>query len=222
MIKAVFLDFYGTVVCEDNEVIKIITKRILKYGNAQTEAEIGSFWWQEFSKMFTRSHDNTFRTQRELAFKSLCHTIKNFESTEDAHILSQMMFDYWLSLPIFQESKLFFELCPVPIYVVSNIDIDDIKKALKFHKLKPEGVITSEEARSYKPRREIFELALKKFGLAPREVVHIGDSVSCDVFGAKKAGINAIWINRYNKAIPDGVCCVATNLLDVLKSRYFI
>lgn len=37
--------------------------------------------------------------------------------------------------PIFEESKEFFEKSPVPIYIVSNIDRNDILQAIEFHGL---------------------------------------------------------------------------------------
>lgn len=51
------------------------------------------------------------------------------------------MFEHWIKPPIFEETKQFFEVCPVPIYVVSNIDSDDILQAIKYHKLKPAGYL---------------------------------------------------------------------------------
>lgn len=221
MVKAVFLDFYGTVVYEDNGIIREITKRVFLSGKEQNAVEIGLFWRREYEEMTAGAHGAAFRTQRELVFESLKNTINRFESTENAVALSQMMYDQWTSPPIFGESKRFFELCPVPVYIVSNVDTDDINKALAFHNLKPDGIVTSEEARAYKPRKEIFELALGKFNLAPGEVVHIGDSCSGDIQGAKSAGIDAIWINRLNKPVPEGVETAVSNLLDALKTKYF-
>jgi 2-haloacid dehalogenase/putative hydrolase of the HAD superfamily len=221
MVEAVFLDFYGTVVYEDNEIITVITKQILLSGKAHDATEIGLFWWQEFAGMFTKASGVNFLTQRELELESLRNTIKRFKSTEDVYALSQTMYDHWMSPPIFKDSKRFFELCPVPVYIVSNIDTDDINKALAFHNIKPAGIVTSEDARTYKPNKEIFEFALNKFGLIPDEAVHIGDSYSSDIQGAKAARINAIWINRSNKPIPEGVDIAVSNLLDALKTKYF-
>lgn len=42
---------------------------------------------------------------------------------------------------------------------------------------------SSEEAKSYKPRKEIFEMALKETGLVPNQVLHVGDSLNSDVYG---------------------------------------
>ena len=93
----------------------------------------------------------------------------------------------------------------MPVYVVSNIDTSDILEAIAYHGLKPAGVFTSEDAKSYKPRKELFELALKRTGLKANEVIHIGDSVSSDVKGASVVGIRALWLNRFGKNVPDGV-----------------
>lgn len=217
MIRAIFLDFYGTVVHEDDEVIKIITKKIYDTGKALDIKEIGQYWWRTFQSLFVNSYGTSFRTQRAFELKSLEDTISHFQSTEDAEKLSELMFQYWTNPDIFEDSKEFFRKCPLPIYIVSNIDTLDLQKALEVHNLKPEGVYTSEDARSYKPRKELFELALTKACVSPKEVVHIGDSISSDVKGAAALGINTIWMNRFNKIIPEGVGNTATSLMEVLE-----
>ncbi|MBR4914927.1 MAG: HAD family hydrolase [Clostridiales bacterium] len=209
-IKAFFVDFYGTVVHEDGEVIKKITEIIFKTGKSENPSEIGSFWWNDFQTMFMNSFGETFETQRALEEKSLVHTLEKFGSDADPKELSGMMFAHWVKPPIFDDSKEFFEKSPLPIYIVSNIDTADIMQAVEYHGLKPAGVFTSEDARSYKPRRELFELALQKTGLKPDEVIHIGDSISSDVKGASELGINALWLNRFGKNIPDGVRSISS------------
>ncbi|MBR5349494.1 MAG: HAD family hydrolase [Lachnospiraceae bacterium] len=212
-IKAYFVDFYGTIVHEDGEVIKKITDIICKTGRVEDPSEVGAFWWKDFQTMFMNSYGDSFETQRALEERSLVHTLERFGSDADAKELSGMMFAHWVAPPIFEDSKEFFEKSPLPVYVVSNIDTADILQAIAFHGLKPAGVITSEDARSYKPRRELFVQALQKFGLKPDEVVHIGDSLSSDVKGATEVGIRALWLNRFGKTVPKGVESI-TGLLD--------
>ena len=212
MIKALFVDFYGTVVHEDGAVIKVITQMIKDTGDGSDTSDIGSFWWNDFQTMFFNSFGDVFETQRELERKSLDHTIERFCSSADAIKLSDMMFEHWMKPPIFEEAKEFFRKSPVPIYIVSNIDTSDIMCAIEYHGLNPAGVFTSEDARSYKPRRELFELAFSKTGLKPDEVIHIGDSISSDVKGASALGIKTLWLNRFGKAVPDDV----TDIKDLL------
>ena len=215
MVNAVFIDFYGTIVHEDGAVIKKISQEIFDTGNVEDKSEIGSYWWNEFQSAFISAYGTHFVTQRELEYQSLSKTIQNFNSSADANSLSNLMFEHWVKPPIFEESKQFFEACPVPIYIVSNIDREDVLSAIEFHGLKPAGVFTSEDAKSYKPRKELFEFALKSTGLSAEQVVHIGDSLSSDIKGASSVGINGIWINRGGREIPEGVT-VVENLLQIL------
>lgn len=220
MIKAVFLDFYGTVVHEDGEVIKKITKIIMETGSVDGGNKIGAFWWNEFQTMFMNAYGEAFETQRALEYKSLEKTLREFNSNANPAELSEMMFAHWIKPPIFDESKEFFKSCPVPIYIVSNIDTADIVSALEYHALKPAGVFTSEVARSYKPRKELFQLALQETGLKGNEAVHIGDSLSSDVKGASALGINTIWVNRSNREVPAGVTAIG-NLLEAFNTDCF-
>lgn len=220
MVKAVFLDFYGTVVHEDGEVIREITKIIMETGNVRDGKRIGAFWWNEFQTLFMNSYGKTFETQRALEYKSLERTLHEFHSDADPAVLSELMFAHWIKPPIFDESKRFFEECPVPVYIVSNIDRADILSALEFHDLRPAEVFTSEDAEAYKPRKEIFQLALKSTGLKGSEAVHIGDSLSSDVKGAGASGINALWLNRSLKAVPEGIIAIG-NLLEAYDTDYF-
>ncbi|MBR4083176.1 MAG: HAD family hydrolase [Lachnospiraceae bacterium] len=220
MVKAIFIDFYGTVVFEDGENVAKISNRIFETGKAESPSQVDSYWWNVFKTLFENSYRENFQTQRELETQSLIDTIEHFDSSEDGIKLSNEMFEYWVKPPIFEESKQFFRECPVPVYIVSNIDRADILAAIDYHGLSPKDVFTSEDAKSYKPRKELFELALKSAGLSADEVVHIGDSLSSDIRGASSVGINAIWINRSGKPVPEGVTAVQ-NLLEVFDTEYF-
>ena len=214
MVKAIFIDFYGTLVFEDGENVAKISQILYESSNAENVEEIGNYWWNRFKILFENAYGENFRTQRDLEIQSLKDTIEHFSSTADAIKLSDEMFEYWMAPPIFEESKEFFEKCPVPIYIVSNIDRNDILKAIEFHNLTPTGVFTSEDAKSYKPRKELFEMALTSTGLEAGQVVHIGDSLSSDVEGAGALGINTMWINRSGKDVPEGVISIS-NLLEL-------
>lgn len=220
MVKAVFIDFYGTIVHEDGEVIKKVSQEIFDTGNVKDKSEIGAYWWNEFQTAFLSAYGSQFKTQRELEYQSLEKTIQHFNSTADAKKLSNLMFEHWVSPPIFEEAKQFFAVCPVPVYIVSNIDRNDILKAIEFHDLKPAGVFTSEDAKSYKPRKELFNFALIDTKMSAEQVVHIGDSLSSDIKGASSVGIRAVWVNRSGKASPDGVISIK-NLLEVFDMDFF-
>jgi 2-haloacid dehalogenase/putative hydrolase of the HAD superfamily len=220
MVKAIFCDFYGTVVHEDGEIIKKVCKEVAETGLVEKETLIDAYWWNEFQTAFINSFGDNFQTQRVLEYNSLARTIQHFKSTADVYSLSNMMFEHWIKPPIFDEAKQFFKASPVPIYIVSNIDRADVLKAIKFHQLKPAEVFTSEDAKSYKPRPELFELALHSVGLNAEEVLHIGDSLSSDVKGASALGINTLWLNRSKRQVPNDVMAIE-NLLETFDTPFF-
>ncbi|HVC84427.1 MAG TPA: HAD family hydrolase [Solirubrobacteraceae bacterium] len=83
-----------------------------------------------------------------------------------------------------------------------------------------DGVATSAEVGASKPAGELFAAALALAGVGAREAIHVGDSFSEDVEGARAAGIGAVWLRRDGQQgpadgeTPAGVRVIAT--LDAL------
>jgi HAD superfamily hydrolase (TIGR01509 family) len=57
-------------------------------------------------------------------------------------------------------------------------------------------VTYSQEAGIEKPRRGIFELALRRASCEPERATFVGDTWSADIVGAREAGLRAIWLDR--------------------------
>ena len=61
----------------------------------------------------------------------------------------------------------------------------------------------SDEVRLAKPSREIFFQTVQALGLQQRQVVHVGDHLLNDVFGAKRADMRTIWIEHDGESRPE-------------------
>ena len=61
----------------------------------------------------------------------------------------------------------------------------------------------SDEERLAKPCLEIFLQSARALGTPPSEVVHVGDHLRNDVFGASQAGMMTIWIEPPDDNRPD-------------------
>ena len=61
-------------------------------------------------------------------------------------------------------------------------------------------MITSEQAMSMKPHREIFEYALKETGAMVNESLMIGDALDVDVLGAQNIGMDQVYFNPFRTA----------------------
>ncbi|WP_256788842.1 MULTISPECIES: HAD family hydrolase [unclassified Frankia] len=216
------LDFYGTVVAEDDDVVAAVCRSIEQTATARVRdpATIGRYWSDAFARLCAAAAGPAFATQRELERRSLRETIRHFGSDADEESLSRRLFDYWRRPALLPGAAAFLAEIELPVCLVSDIDRVDLDAALDAHGLRVDAIVTSE----YKPRPEPFRLALDhlapgqhgpgqhgpgQHSLAPGEVWHVGDSLACDVAGANALGIPAVWMNRTHRQRPAGASLVA-------------
>ena len=57
-------------------------------------------------------------------------------------------------------------------------------------------VVTAEQARSYKPSRRNFDLALTRIGLPRERILHVAQSLFHDHVPAKGLGLSTVWVDR--------------------------
>ena len=89
------------------------------------------------------------------------------------------------------------------IAVLSNADDGFLLPNLKLLNFEFETVLSSEMARCYKPRPQLFLEMLRLLALEPEETVYVGDRHYEDVFGASSVGINAVWVDRSDRGLRD-------------------
>ena len=77
------------------------------------------------------------------------------------------------------------------------------------------GTIYSMDVGHAKPRAEIFEAAVKELGIAPAEILHIGDNERTDVRGALAAGFRAIRLDVVRDGGPSEAEFVARSFEDL-------
>ena len=204
-IRGILLDFYGTIVDEDDDTIARICDAIADSHGTLTSAEVGSSWSATFAAATGAAVGAAFKSQRDLAVDSLQTVLASIGSPLNARDLCTPQFDFWRSPNLRAGSHEFLERCTLPVCVVSNIDNDDLDAAIRHHGLNLQNRVTSEDARAYKPRPEMFTAALDSLGLEPHEVIHVGDSPSSDVAGATRLGIRTAWVNRKRRLLPEGL-----------------
>jgi 2-haloacid dehalogenase len=82
------------------------------------------------------------------------------------------------------------------LVIISNIDDDLFAGTRKHLGVEFDGVITAEQAKSYKPSLNNFEMALRTLGISPDRLLHAGQSIYHDVVPARSLGISTVWVNR--------------------------
>jgi 2-haloalkanoic acid dehalogenase type II len=202
--KAVLLDFYGTLVEEDDPLLDSIVRQVAAHSRRDNDtAEILREWWVLMSAMVREARGTRFRPQRDLEVESLRQLLCDWRADLDAVALCQDVFRYWEAPRAYVGAAEFVGRLPVPACIVSNIDSADLDSALAHLGWRAPLAVTSEGCRSYKPNPEPFEAALEMLRLAPGEVLHVGDSLTSDVGGAQRLGIDVAWMNRRGRRLPD-------------------
>lgn len=202
--KIILLDFYGTLVEEDDAIIDRIVRLIATESpRSCTVADVARSW--QFAELCRDSFDQSFKSQRGLELESLQALLDQYEVHRNALDLSSELFAYWRAPQACPSADGFLRSLKIPACIVSNIDDDDLEHAIRHNGWQFDVVVTSQQCRAYKPRPAPFQTALDKMGVHPDEVLHIGDSLQADVLGAQSLGIDIVWINRNGRVLPAGI-----------------
>jgi 2-haloalkanoic acid dehalogenase type II len=201
--KAVLLDYYGTLVGEDDAIIARIVRRIAEASPVNCAPDAVLRDWR-FGELCDLAHGENFKTQRQIEQESLAALLQLYNVGLDPAGLSEELWRHWQAPEVFDDAAWFLQQIDVPTCVVSNIDTEDLDLAISNAGWSFDHVVTSEMCRAYKPRQEVFARGLSAVGCRPDEVLHVGDSLRVDMAGAQNAGIDAAWINRKGRPIPTG------------------
>ncbi len=204
MYRALLIDFYGTLVAEDEALVARISEEIAAVSRlGVAPRDVSQRWHRHFMELCAASHGARFRSQREIELASLAEAARECEASIDVTSLAEEMFAYWAAPTPLDGAAEFLRDHDGPICIVSNIDSAELHAAVRGLGWRFEHVVTSEVCRAYKPRPEMFHAALEALGCAPSEVLHVGDSVGSDLTGAGRLGIDAAWVNAAGSALPD-------------------
>jgi len=193
-IKAIFFDFWGTVV--ENGVfpspvrqVKMILRLNMPFSDYIVKFE---------SVFMTR----TFNTLYE-AFENVT---KEFSIKPPSFVYDKLV-GMWnkntiLCHPYPETEEVLKELKKnYKLVLISNTDSLSVPQLIEKFKLSEyfDGFIYSFETGLLKTNPEMFKKALDIVKLKPEEVLMVGDSLETDVLGAEKAGIKAVLVDRRDR-----------------------
>ena len=211
--RAVAFDCYGTLLAlEERHFAALIHRMLLEHGVRDVGGERVWEAWLAASRRMSRSegadHDDPLAGP-EPAFRSFAerwpaYFAEAFAETGVSAVPADAAFrhlwDVMSASPAYPETLEVLEALRANGYRVaigSNADEGHLVDALGAAGISVELVLSSERARSYKPRRPFFDQLCREIGLPPEQIVYVGDSPSADVTGANHAGMPVYWVHRY-------------------------
>ena len=221
MYKAVLLDVYGTLVHDDDTWEVEAASLVAGLAGVGADA-VARDWDARLRALAGNAHGQSFRRLEDLNLDSLAETATHFGVRVDADQMRRRQLAGWLRPWLYADSLPFLAAVDVPVCLVSDADRARLVTLLKHRGVVVENVVTSEDARAYKPRPEPFELALRRLGLTAADVIHVGDSPASDIAGANDLGIDTAFVNRDGRHLPPHVKATytvntLTDLLPVLR-----
>lgn len=223
MLKAVFIDYTGTIMREKNRYTLEMARRIADESSLHDIPEIFKIWWSLIKQLEDASYQDAYLTEDQIAERALTVLEERYGFHGSHEACMELAHSFWSKSPAFEDVKDFFERCPVPIYIITNNGTEYVDVFLRDNGLRCAGVVCGDMVRAYKPHRELFLKALELSGCHADEVIHIGDSVTSDVNGARSAGIRPCLLDRERKAGPGDFQTAAslTEVLDLIESGAF-
>ena len=214
MIKAIFLDYTGTMVKEDEPYTRELLKYFLTHSNFKNPTEVLGVVWGKIKEYEAKSVGDNFIKNHEKVSRILEYCREKYGLQGNFEYIHETWQKVWIYAPLYEDVKPFFERSKLPIYVLSNDDTCFLEESMKIKDLHPAGIVSAEIAHACKPNRLIFEKAFEMAGVRPEEVMLIGDSVKSDIDPAMNLGIIPVLIVRNANEDPlpviDGVKVIRT------------
>jgi HAD superfamily hydrolase (TIGR01549 family) len=205
---ALLIDGMGTLVSLDAPVPALVEVLERRFGMAVTEADARHALGAEIA--FYRAHMDQGRDAESLAdlrtrcarvlFAALPVTVSAGDDARTEALLEALRFTaYDDARPALMSARVH----GARVIVVSNWDVS-LLEVLELVGLAPlvDAVVTSAAVGARKPEPAIFAHALALAGAAPVRALHVGDSLSEDVAGARASGISPLLLRRDGSQEP--------------------
>ena len=205
MIKAVLFDAYGTLFDEGKESVPRITEDIIRrFKLRMSLEEFFGDWKTNYLNIENEIFSNRrpFKTIKEINLESLALTLERFSINSSPSEFVNKLFYLWSFPKLFPEVKdILADLKEsYALGILSNTDNVTLSSAVKYTGIEVDYILTSEDAKSYKPNTDIFLRACDDLELNKYEIVYVGNSLN-DIIGAKRAGLMMIYVNRKKQSL---------------------
>ncbi|MBI3890726.1 MAG: haloacid dehalogenase type II [Candidatus Wallbacteria bacterium] len=201
-IRAITFDCYGTLIDWEAGLWSAAQRPLKKVGLNVTRARFYEAW-EPIQFAMIQGPYKRYRKVLTDSFRAAVEALGGKPvSLEDAAAFAGSMADWEPFpdvVPALAKLSALYVLAPI-----SNTDDDFLAASARrmgnpFHHL-----FTAQQAKAYKPSTKPFQLALKKLGCDPAEVLHVAFGYRYDLGPARESGMRTAWLNRSSESLPAG------------------
>lgn len=198
-------DCYGTLIDWESGILGYLQPLLRSKGCLVSDEQILNL----YSEFEPRQQEAPYRSYREVLNSVVLDFSREFHiqvSEEEADGLANSIREWEPfadTVPALVRLKSRYKLA-----VLSNIDDDLLALTAPNLRVELDGVVTAQQAQSYKPSLRNFEMLLDRLGVEKERLLHVAESLYHDVVPAMRLGIAAVWVNR-----RQGKAAAATRLV---------
>jgi 2-haloacid dehalogenase len=186
-------DCYGTLINWEDGILRCLHRILAAHGKDTDDATILQLYG-DFEVLAEQGEYRSYREVLQSVVRQFGEQLGFAPSDDEAKSLPESLKD-WKPWPdtvaALRELHNRFRLA-----IISNVDDDLFAATLPQLRVQFDQIITAQQAGAYKPSRKVFELALRRTGVDPDRVLHVGQSVYHDVLPAQSLGMATVWVNR--------------------------
>jgi 2-haloacid dehalogenase len=191
--STISFDCYGTLIDWESGILPVLRTVLANHGHSLPDPSI----LELYGEFEADAESGPYRSYRDV-LQSVVRAFSarlNFTATSaEIRSLPESVPTWWPfpdTVAALRELQKRYNLA-----IISNIDDDLFEETRKHLQVKFDTVVTAEQARSYKPSLNNFQLALRRLAISPDRLLHAGQSVYHDVVPARSLGISTVWVNR--------------------------
>jgi 2-haloacid dehalogenase len=191
--RVLTFDCYGTLIDWEAGILSCLRPLLQSHGHSLSDDQILELY-AKFELDQESGQYIPYRRVLENVVRAFGQHLRFTPSTEEAATLPNSL-KAWQPFPdtiaALRALKSRYQLA-----IISNTDDDLFAQTAKLLQVPFDYVITAQQAGSYKPSHQNFELTLNRIGRSKREVLHVAQSRYHDIAPARELGLANIWINR--------------------------
>ena len=221
-IEWVSFDCYGTLVDWETGISSAVSNSLESYGIRKTGAEILELFADVEPVVQSSGEFKEYRVVLREVMTLIGDRLGIRVAEADVDCLSNSL-PHW---PVFPDAAPALRALQqrYRLAIISNVDDDLFAGSARALGVAFDAVITSQQAKAYKPNSRSFELAETVMDVDKARWLHVGESLYHDVEPANRLGIPSVWVNRPGRgggtrptdAVPDLVVADLGELAGIL------